>query len=280
MGTITEKEFEKLRIYSKQILREFIRICEKHEIEYFIVGGTAIGIERHGGFIPWDDDVDVGLLREDFDRFMKIAPTEMGSEYGIYAAELNKNIQGLWAQLYIKDTLYVTKKNAKWPLHPGIKIDVCPYDYIPDDEKERHKWYKNFQFWSHLYIIRNTKVPDLDLRGAKLLVTKMLCTIAYYGMKIFGPSVDKIMEKCGTIARKYKGKTQWVTYLDDPKPDKWAMSKEELYPLQDRYFEDIKVKVPNKTHEVLTRGYGDYMTPPPEDQRGSHFLVELQFPEE
>ena len=280
MGIITEKDFVKLRKYSIQILREFIRICEKHDIDYFIIAGTAIGVERHGGFIPWDDDLDVGLLREDYDRFMEIAPTEMGSEYGIYAAELNKNIQGLWAQMYIKGTRYVTKKNAKWPLHPGIKIDVCPYDYMPDDDKECRAWYKKFRFWNRLYIIRNTKVPDLDLKGIKLLITKVLCKVAYWGMKIGGPSVDKIMEKCGTIAREHEGKTQWVTFLDDPHPDKWKMSKEEIFPLQEKYFEDVKVKIPNKNHECLTRGYGDYMVPPPKEQRGGHYLTELNFPEE
>ena len=66
-----------------EILEEFERICEKHNLEYFAIYGTAIGAVRHQGFIPWDDDIDVGMLREDYEKFLEIAKKELGEKYQI-----------------------------------------------------------------------------------------------------------------------------------------------------------------------------------------------------
>ena len=73
----TEEDYRKIRKYSMETLKEFIRICEKHHLTYFAISGTAIGAVRHQGFIPWDDDMDVGMLRADYDRFIEIAKEEM-----------------------------------------------------------------------------------------------------------------------------------------------------------------------------------------------------------
>ena len=76
-----QETLRKLQKTELEILKDFIKICKKYNLTYFATGGTAIGALRHQGFIPWDDDIDVCMLRKDYERFMEVAPKEMGDRY-------------------------------------------------------------------------------------------------------------------------------------------------------------------------------------------------------
>ena len=280
MSQYTQEEYRQIREVSLDVLKEFTRICEKHQLTYFAIAGTAIGAVRHKGFIPWDDDIDMGMLRADYDKFMAIAPQEMASKYDICCASIQKNVQGFFAQMFLKGTLFVTQGNMRWDLHPGIKIDIFPYDTIPVDEKERKRLYKKLHFWNRLYIIRNTKVPYFAGNSIITKLTRLMCVIAYYVMKVCGPSIDKIVEKFVSLMTMYKEDTGYYTIMDDYTQDVWYMKREEIFPLKEESFEDIKVKVLNKNHEILTRQYGDYMTPPPKEEQVGHDVAILKGPKE
>ena len=94
MREYTQEELRKIQALGMETLREFIRICEKYGLDYFAISGTAIGAVRHKGFIPWDDDMDVGMLREDYDRFLEVAPGELKGRYELYSASLQKTGAG------------------------------------------------------------------------------------------------------------------------------------------------------------------------------------------
>ena len=89
-----EQQLRKLQLVELEILKDFITICEKYKLPYFATGGTAIGALRHQGFIPWDDDIDVCMLREDYVKFMKVGPKEMGDKYIFMSTETEKNMLG------------------------------------------------------------------------------------------------------------------------------------------------------------------------------------------
>ena len=78
---------DKLHSVHLQILRDFIQVCKKYNLNYFVVYGTAIGAVRHSGFIPWDDDVDVAMLREDYEKFIKVFSKELGGQYNLLTPE-------------------------------------------------------------------------------------------------------------------------------------------------------------------------------------------------
>lgn len=280
MSQYTPEEYRQIREVSLDVLKEFIRICEKHQLSYFAIAGTAIGAVRHKGFIPWDDDIDVGMLRADYDKFMAIAPQEMADKYDIYCASIQKNIQGFYSQMFLRGTLFVTQGNKRWPLHPGIKIDIFPHDNIPVSKKERKKLYKKLHFWNRLYIIHNTKVPFFEGNSIATKVTRFACKMTYVVMKICGPSIDKIVAKYVSLMTKYKEDIGYYTIMDDFTQDWWYLKREEIYPLKEEQFEDIKIKVPNKNHEILSRQYGDYMTPPPKDEQRGHDVAILRGPKE
>ena len=83
---------KKLQQEELVVLKEFVRICNKYDISYFAVFGTNIGIIRHHGFIPWDDDMDFGMLRDDYEKFLKVAPSEIGDHFGLAGPDCDQNL--------------------------------------------------------------------------------------------------------------------------------------------------------------------------------------------
>lgn len=276
----TEKDYQRIRELSIETLKKFIEICEKYNLKYFAISGTAIGAVRHGGFIPWDDDMDVGMLREDYDRFLEVAPKELDGVYELYSASTQKQVQGFYTQMFKKGSLFITQHNTRWALHPGIKLDIFPYDNVPASGQERRKLYSKLRFWNRLYIIRNTKIPYFKGNSIGIKLLRLLCGMSYYVMRLCGPSVNRIVERYEQLSRMYTGQTGYYTIMDDMNPDWWVIKKNEIYPLQEQMFEGISIKLPASNHEMLLRQYGDYMQLPPETERHGHDVVKLTFPKE
>ncbi len=275
----TKEELDKIHSLGEKTLGEFIRICEKYHLSYFAISGTAIGAVRHGGFIPWDDDMDVGMLREDYERFCQLAPGELEGRYELYGAELQKKVQGFYLQMFPTGSVFMTRRNSRWPMHPGIKLDIFPYDNVPASGRERALLYRKLRFWNRLYIIKNTKVPVFEKKDAKTRLVKLACLGAYYLLKL-GPSLDYIVKKYKSLMCSYQGKTPYYTIMDDMNPDLWMIRQEELEPMTEAPFGKISIKLPKANDDMLRRQYGEYMKLPPEEERGGHDIVQLQFPDE
>lgn len=277
MREYTQEELKKIQALSMETLREFIRICEKYGLDYFAISGTAIGAVRHQGFIPWDDDMDVGMLREDYDRFLEVAPGELKGRYELYSASLQKRVQGFYLQMFPVGSVFMTRRNARWPLHPGIKLDIFPYDRVPADGKRRARLYRRLRFWNRLYIIKNTKVPQLDGKGIKTMLIRAACRVSYVLLKA-GPSLDTIVKKYETLMKSTRESSGYYTILDDMNPDWWVIRRSELYPMEEATFGPLTVRLPAGNDAMLRRQYGDYMKYPPREERGGHDIVKLVFP--
>lgn len=277
MREYTDYEMKKMKEIELEILEKFKQICLKYHLSYFAIGGTAIGAVRHGGFIPWDDDIDFGMFREDYEKFLEVVEEECEGKYELISASIQKNVCGHFGQLCKIGTTFTTPGNVKWPYHPGIKIDIFPYDCIPNSRKLLQKQIRTGKFWNRLYILKVIPCPEVNLSGLKKYLVSFVCNVVHILLKPV--SVDFLVKQYMKNSRKYDGASDYYTCLDDIEPQKWILRKKDVFPLKEIPFENTTILVANKNHEILTKWYGDYMKIPKESERVNHDIVRLDFGE-
>jgi len=268
----------KVQMTEKHILEKFISICEKYELKYFLVFGTLLGAVRHKGFIPWDDDIDVGMLRQDYEKFLEVAQKECGDEYFIQTVDSDSQYHLFFAKMRMNDTEFVEESLQASGSVSGFYIDIFPYDTLPDDDREMQSYLK--QAINHGMLLSVNKVKEPQIAQGSRTETFIKRTIwfgLHYGMKVLGVSGNYIWNKCIDVMRKYKDCDghRVTTFLVDA--DKAIIFKEELADVIDVEFEDIVVKAPKEYAKILERYYGDYMTLPPKEQRENHVPVRIRF---
>ncbi|GFI44012.1 hypothetical protein IMSAGC018_01691 [Lachnospiraceae bacterium] len=269
---------KRLQHVQLEILEKFIIICEKYNLDYIMLGGSGIGVVRHQGFIPWDDDIDVAMPRADYNRFLEVIDREIGEEYKILTPLVDKNYACNVTHLQKKGTRFVpyTSKNLKCDL--CIDIDIFPMDYLPDDEVKRKKQLKKTWLLNKMIFLCGTPDPIIPLTGVKKKAASIICKTMHYILKIFRIS-PRFLYKCLIKeCTKYNSeKTRYMNAFEVTMSDHAFISERELYPLREMQFEHLKVKMPNKYDVYLKRLFGDYMCLPPEDKRVNHCPCVLDF---
>lgn len=271
----------RIKDVEKQILCKYIEICEKYHLRYFVAFGTLLGTVRHKGFIPWDDDIDVGMPREDYERFLQIAQKECGEEYFLQTVDTDPKYHLYFAKLRMNRTRFVENSLQKSGSITGFYIDIFPYDEISDDEAEMEKQLNRAVRWGMILSIYKVKEPQIGQYGpAKDFVMRSIWHILHGGMHLCGISAGMVWKKCNQAFMKKpeKGSSRMTTFAADAK--KWIIEKKEIEQLVDVPFENITVKIPCGYDAILTRCYGDYMKLPDEKDRVNHMPVEIQFPGE
>lgn len=131
--TYSTAELTQLQQVLYEILNKIDEICIKHDIPYFVIGGTAIGALYDKAILPWDDDIDIGMTRENYNRFLRIAPQELGADYFLSWQETDPHTPYYFAKVKKNKTLFVERMFKNVPMHPGIFVDIFPFDKIPDN---------------------------------------------------------------------------------------------------------------------------------------------------
>lgn len=256
------------------LLEEVKRICEKHGLKYYAIAGTLLGAVRHQGSIPWDDDMDLGLLRQDYEKFLQFAEAEL-SEHVLMQNFSTDPYFGLpFTKLILKDTVMIERSAADSKAQKGIYIDIFPFDNAPEELSLQKKHDRNTYFWKRVLLAK---------QGYKVYKPGQIKRLlAYKALSFFAAafSADRIKAKLEKTIRAYntKSSTKIVNiggaygYQKEMLQLCWFSDVVELP------FENTTISAPSGYAEYLTYFYGDYMTPPPENKRGDrHSIVKLDF---
>lgn len=278
MQAYPEQVLRKLQLKELDIMKEFDALCQKHDIPYVFFYGSSIGAVRHGGFIPWDDDVDLLLLRKDYERFCRVAKEEYGDTHYLLTAEEDENYPLMTAHWGPKDTEFVISEFKNVPCKQTIFLDIFPLDTISDDPKARRKQALEAWFWQKLMLLRQMPHPASAYRGAKRTVFYLACGVIHFGMKLLHISPRWLYRRCKAACLRYEGtQSQEVAFLTDTNPGTNVFRPQELFPARRIPFEGTEFPFPKENDALLTRCYGDYMQLPPEEDRRNHFPYLLDF---
>lgn len=278
IGEYDEVTLEKVHKLEMKILKDFMSICDKNELRYFGLAGTGIGAVRHKGFIPWDDDIDIGLPREDFDRFIELVKIEFPDTYEVLNTSENENYPLMTTRLVLKGTTFKEFAVKDVDCNFGIFLDLYPFDNVSDDNKLLKKQARSAWFWSKLLILRSIPHPVLAFSGITATVVQFICAFVHYTMRIMHISKKMIYKRCLRACTLYNHlPTKRIAFLCDTSAYTNMFELSHLYPLQKLQFEDVQLNFPADLDGHLKGLFGDYMKLPPVEKRKNHFPFQLDF---
>jgi len=262
------REVQNIQSHMLKELRDF---CESNGIQYFLIGGTALGARRHLGFIPWDDDIDVGMLRADYETFKEKALTNFPDSYFIQTPESESTSPFPYLKIRKRNTRIVEKPFQKIAMHHGVYLDIFPFDRVPDNWFLRKVQFGFVQFLSKLYV-RKKVVPQLNQGSSIVPYFKFLLKqINYHCTKYIS---DRLILSflCSAMTAFNKKSTEAYSCLFFPSFMVESFCEDVLLPLGEAAFEGEVYPVPGKLDVYLTTHYGDFMKLPPENDRYGHDL--------
>lgn len=264
------------------IAKEIRRVCDENGINYFLCGGTLIGAVRHKGFIPWDDDLDMGMLREDFDRFCKIAPEKLSKDFFLQTWDTDKEYGHAYAKVRMNGTKYREMADSTNKKHQGFYVDILPYDNIPEDKDELAVMSGKIMTLRYLMIMKN-RMTVWKVHTTFKKRFRMYLSYLPKRIKAAFISRDKLIADFNSAMRQYNGtKTPCVCQESGGATfGKYPIKREFLESFTDLEFEGEAFKCPAEYDRFLRDIYGDYMQLPPEEERVCrHGIFEIKFKEE
>ena len=249
-GYTIPAEMKKVWKVQMDLLKKLLEVCEKNNLRIWADGGTLLGAVREHGYIPWDDDIDMAMLREDYDKLVEIAPKEFDHPYFFQCAYTEKYYPRGHAQLRMDGTTAILPDPLFVNTHQGVFIDIFPYDDIPNKQDdidklcvERQKLYNNLRsagFRPSLFH------PGRSYRNIRNRL---------YFQKLYRQFED--LFRVNNLPENHI--VSCISFIWDPK----HFFREKTWYSDTLYvsFEDISIPIPSGYHEILQRQYGDYMQP-------------------
>lgn len=264
----------KVQLTQLEITKEIRRVCEENDIAYFLSDGTFLGAVRHQGFIPWDDDMDVGMLRADYEKFCRIAPEKLGKNFVFQNWYTDPNYGLPFGKVLKRGTLYVENKKTKRLKENGFYVDIFPFDYAPEEETARRKLALRLRKLYRIQLMKCGYQPWME--DGRILWKKRLGYLCYQILAL-GKSQKQLAEEYDALAAQCPKSGVVCEQIADIRSNFFypAHIFEEFgeYVFEGETFRGVK-----DFHGYLRNTYGDYMRLPPEDQRENrHQIIAVDF---
>ena len=257
------------------IAKELKRICEENNIHYFLVGGTLLGSIRHKGFIPWDDDMDIGILYSDWEKFIHCARKSCRDMFYLEDWNQDSNFGYPFAKMRLKRTVMKEKALDDQNVNTGIWVDIFPY--LPTDDAKISSNLKKLEVISKAYLLKVGYKLNLITLSWKVRCLNNL--IAFLCMFVTKSTLRKKYDNL--INNLISDNPTLYVELDGRFKGAFVFSNDIFNQFQLGAFEDTKFQIPAKWNEYLSKAYGDYMQLPPVEQREiGHSLVEVYLEED
>ena len=248
-GYTVSAKMKKVWKVQMDLLKKLLEVCEKYNLKIWAEGGTLLGTVREHGYIPWDDDIDMAMLREDYDKLVQVAPKEFTHPFFFQCGYSDKVYSLGHSKLRMDGTTAIESSPRFRNLHQGIFIDIFPFDSVPDDEQKAE----------HLFNERDRMIDKM----VKIKTFDILHPIRSLMLSRYRLSFHKVYRQFEDLLR--------ANHIDDCRNVScvsFIIDTEHF--LRDKHwydntiwmpFEDIQMPVPVGYHQILTKQYGDYMTP-------------------
>ncbi|MCR5213885.1 MAG: LicD family protein [Eubacterium sp.] len=271
MERIDMENIELLHQVDMNIVKDVVALCEKHGLRYYMLGGTMLGAIRHGGFIPWDDDIDLGMLRGDYEKFLRLS-SELPDYLKVVNYKNTPNYQYYITRVLDTQTKVIEERIGNDNKYTNASIDIFPIDGTPNNPILRKIYF--FRVLYHRALMSLCYKDSIDRKRSRGKAEKILLWIMEripieklttpYKQK---EKIDKLLRSQKIRGSKYVGNIMGAYRTKEIVPAKFY-GKGKMYP-----FEDIELRGMNMADEYLTWTYGDYMKLPPESQRKTHFKI-------
>ena len=250
-GLDTQYGFLELQDKILEIALYIDSVCKTNNIDYCLMGGSALGAKRHGGFIPWDDDLDLFMTPDNYDKFKK-AFLEYGDRENYYLQEWGA-VDGMVtiSKIRMNGTTYIEESLKDWDIHHGIYVDIFILHNCPDNKlKQMYQC-----LWAKYVIMKGLAIRGYNRRGGFL----------GFALKVMAIMPDKFLVKYGLKqVYKYRNKSTnyYCNFLGKAVFNNAIYKKEWFIPTEYASFEKVQLRIPTNLHVFLSFRFGDYMKLP------------------
>lgn len=269
---VTLRRLHKIQL---DILSKVISVCDEFGITYFSLGGTTLGAVRNSGIIPWDDDIDIGMLREDYDRFIKLAPKELKEGYFLQHFSTEPDCGTYFAKVRKEGTRFVEEYMKNLPVHQGIYIDIKPLDNVPNDQSKLKKYRRRVRILEQLFLSKRlwktgryhtSKLKHIIRSAVRFFLHIILLPVSrgFLFSRLENALTAYNEEKTDCVS--FRGERKTFARISD------------VVPPEKSDFEGMVINIPHRAEKMLERQFGDdYMSPKKSDSSG-HSPIEIVFP--
>ena len=253
-----------LQLMQLEAMKDIHRVCQKRGIKYYIIAGTLLGSIRHGGFIPWDDDIDIAMMREEYEKFRIIFLEEFDlNNYFLQHYESDVDFRPELMRFCIKNTFSNNVAEMHWNNCKNTYIDIFPLDNVPDDKKLRKKQYVGIMHWKKLISLKLYRINSTDTFISLFVKKSLSFILRLIPLRLAHKKQEELMKKYDfkvtecvcSMASKYNFSKQCMNRRIYGKP---TLVK----------FEDTEFYAPEMPTKYLEHLYGvNYMDIPSVEKR-------------